>query len=498
MAAEREEPKDLFSSRFALLLVALGMAIGTGNIWRFPRIIAKFDGGGTFLIPWVIFLFTWSIPLLIVEFSIGKKTRRGVVASLSSMLGPKLAWLGAFVALCTTMIMCYYAVIAGWCGIYVIESLRGAIGALGKEAATEHFKGLAQGAPALLATALVFGIAAFFVARGLRGGIERANKIFLPILFALLLVLLVVGLTREGAHRGIDYMFRVNGDALLTTKPWLEALSQSAFSTGAGWGLLMTFAIGSSTKENGVGNALITGVGNNTASLVAAMATIPAVFALAPLLNADAVQVLQTNTPGNTGMAMVWIPRLFGELGAAGPWLSAMFFLALTFAALTSLIAMVELATRCVMDLGLSRRRAIGFVCGVGFAAGIPSAMSLGFLDNQDWAWGLGLLISGLICVIAVWRVGCDTFRREWINRSGVGFQLGPWFNWVLMAAIPVQFAWLLGWWFYESVSGKWAAHWWDPLDTYSVGTCVAQWTLAFVVLRLLNRKLKPPVDQDS
>ena len=121
-----DRTKDLFSSRWALLLVALGMAVGTGNIWRFPRIMAKFDGGGTFLIPWLLFLFTWSIPLLIVEFSIGRKTRRGVVGSLGAMMGEKRTWLGAFVALCTTLIMCYYAVVAGWCGIYVVEALGGA------------------------------------------------------------------------------------------------------------------------------------------------------------------------------------------------------------------------------------------------------------------------------------------------------------------------------------------------------------------------------------
>jgi len=482
--------RDLFSSRWALILVALGMAIGTGNIWRFPRILARFDGGGTFLIPWAIFLFTWSIPLLIVEYAIGRRTRRGVIASLGSMMGKRLAWVGGFVALCSILIMCYYAVIAGWCGIYIVESFRGVIGTLGKDAASAHFEGLAQGGIAVFATAAAFGLAAGFVAKGLREGVERANKIFLPILFVLLIVLLVTGLSRPGAGEGVAWLFRVNGEQLANVKPWLEGLSQSAFSTGAGWGLLLTFSIGASTGDNGVSNATITGIGNNTASLVAAMATIPAVFALAPLVHVEAREVLATNTAGNTGMAMVWIPRLFHELGAAGPWLSAIFFLALTFAAMTSLIAMVELATRTLMDLGMSRHKSILRVALIGFAMGLPSALSTRFLDNQDWAWGLGLLVSGVLCVFAVGRVGFDHFRVEWINESGTGPKLGPWFSWVLRILIPLQFLVLLSWWFYTSIHEKWATHWWDPFQKYSVATCVMQWGIGFLFLFAVNKKL--------
>lgn len=485
-------PRDHFSTRWALILVALGMAIGTGNIWRFPRIMAKFDGGGTFLIPWAIFLFTWSIPLLIVEFSIGKRTRKGVVASLGSMMGKNRTWVGSFVALCTIAIMCYYAVIAGWCGIYFLECLQGSVGTLEKEAAEANFERLAQGTSSILATATAFAVAGFFVARGLRHGIELANKIFLPLLFLLLLVLIVAGTFRRGAGEGLAYLFRVDWNELGSYRPWLEGLSQSAFSTGAGWGLLLTFAIGSAGKENGVGNAFLTGVGNNLASLVAAMATIPAVFALAPLVAADLqpLDVLRTNTQGSTGMAMVWIPRLFHEVGGAGGILSAGFFLALSFAALTSLLAMVELATRVLMDLGCPRRNAIVLVTVLGFLLGIPSALSLPLLDNQDGAWGVGLLVSGFICVIAVGHVGFDRFRREWVNR-GEGIRLGPWFNYVLMILIPIQFVVLLGWWLYL---GK--DNWWNPFATYSIGTCLFQWGLAFLVLFLCNGFLARSVDE--
>ena len=115
---------ERFASRWGLILAALGMAIGTGNIWRFPRIIAA-NGGGTFLIPWLIFLFSWSIPLLIVESAMGKKARRGTVGAFTNLLGAKSAWKGAFVAFCTMAIGFYYCVIAGWCLFYMLSSVTG-------------------------------------------------------------------------------------------------------------------------------------------------------------------------------------------------------------------------------------------------------------------------------------------------------------------------------------------------------------------------------------
>jgi len=116
--------KEFFSSRFALIVSTLGIAVGTGNIWRFPRIVAQ-NGGGTFLIPWLIFLFLWSLPLIIAEFAIGKHTRSSPVLALSKLAGKKFMWMGGFVAFVSTAIMFYYAVVTGWCLNYFISSVSG-------------------------------------------------------------------------------------------------------------------------------------------------------------------------------------------------------------------------------------------------------------------------------------------------------------------------------------------------------------------------------------
>ena len=116
--------KEYFSSRWALIIATIGIAVGTGNIWRFSRVVAQ-NGGGSFLIHWVIFLFTWSIPLIIAEFALGKSTRFGPVGALVKTAGNKFGWMGAFVVFVSTAIMFYYSVVTGWCLRYFFSAVSG-------------------------------------------------------------------------------------------------------------------------------------------------------------------------------------------------------------------------------------------------------------------------------------------------------------------------------------------------------------------------------------
>ena len=116
--------QDFFSSRWALIIATVGIAVGTGNIWRFSRIVAQ-NGGGSFLIPWVIFLLIWSVPLIIAEFAIGKSTRMGPVGAMAKTAGKKFGWMGAFIVFVSTAIMFYYSVVTGWCLRYFFSSASG-------------------------------------------------------------------------------------------------------------------------------------------------------------------------------------------------------------------------------------------------------------------------------------------------------------------------------------------------------------------------------------
>ena len=247
---------ERFASRWGLILAALGMAIGTGNMWRFPRIMAA-NGGGTFLIPWLIFLFSWSIPLLIVESAMGKKSRRGTIGAFTTLIGEKAAWKGAFIAFCTMAIGFYYCVIAGWCVFYMASSVLGRLQKTSDpQAYWDSFSGSAPLQMAFLAITLT--ICGAIIWRGVSQGIEKVNKVLIPSLFLILAPAAVRAVTLPGAGAGVEYLFSFDLGALTNYRVWLEALSQSAWSTGAGYGLLLTYAAYMRKNQNVVFSAVTT------------------------------------------------------------------------------------------------------------------------------------------------------------------------------------------------------------------------------------------------
>jgi len=201
-------------------------------------------------------------------------------------------------------------------------------------------------------------------------------------LFVLLIIAAVRALTLPGATEGLNYLFSVDFGKLTDYKIWLEGLSQSAWSTGAGWGLLMTYAVYMNKKEDIVLNSFIAGFGNNAASLLAALAVIPTVFALSE----SAAVAMDSLGAGNTGLTFIVIPQLFEKM-PGGAFFESLFFLALSLAAFSSLLAMIELSTRIFMDMGMDRKKAITVIGIGGFLLGIPSAISLGFFNNQFQYW---------------------------------------------------------------------------------------------------------------
>jgi NSS family neurotransmitter:Na+ symporter len=493
------EPRaqEYFSSRWGLLLAALGMAVGTGNIWRFPRIAAQ-NGGGSFLIAWLIFLFLWSVPLLLVEFAMGKATRRGTVGAFSRLLGPRNSWMGAFVGFVTMAIMFYYSVVAGWCLRYLLGGLGGQLSGLDSPEASTGFWDRFTAGPSLLTSPLTFHFLAMLfgslvVYRGISRGIERANKVLIPALFGILIVGAVRALTLSGdglegsPMAGLAYLFTPELDRLLDYRMWLEALSQSAWSTGAGWGLILTYGVYMRKREDVVLNTFVAGFGNNSASLLAALMIFPTVFAVLPA--AEATRVLQESGPASTGLTFIWIPQLFLKVPGGRVFL-VLFFLGLFFAALSSLLSMIEMVARNFMDAGVSRHRAIALVGAGGFVMGIPSALWLGFLGNQDWVWGLGLMVSGLLFAVAAIRYGPERFRSRHINTEGSDLVLGRWWDVVIRWVVPLEFLALMVWWSYKAIFVFDREGWWDPFHPYSLATCLFQWGLVAIAFLLINRQL--------
>lgn len=489
-----------FSSRWGLLLSVLGIAVGTGNIWRFPRIAAANsgdEGAGMFLIAWFVFLLIWSIPLIIAEYALGRKGRMGVVGTFAQIAGERYAWMGAFVAFVATAIMFYYSVVAGWCMYYFITSVSTDL-PISLEASQQtwaSFQG--SGLPVFFHAVAMLG-GAIAVWKGVRS-IERVNKVLIPCLFAIVIIAFVRAMTLDGAWEGVRFLFTPDWSTAGNARLWLEALTQNAWDTGAGWGLILTYGAYMHRRQGVVKNAFITGFGNNLVSIVAAVTIFGTVFAIlgSQMSQPEVLNIMRDSGPASTGLTFYWMPQLFQQM-PGGRIIAILFFLGLSFAAFSSLISMIELATRVFVDFGFSRARAIACVCGSAFVLGVPSAISLDLLGNdhltilgnQDFVWGVALMISGAFVAFTVARYGVVKFREEAISGGDGDWTVGRGYDLLIRFVVPLQAIVLLFWWLYLSATSYAPDSWYNPLDPYSVATCVVQWGIVLAAFVALNKRL--------
>lgn len=479
--------REVFSSRFAFIAAAIGMAVGTGNIWRFPRDVGM-GGGGAFIIALVLANLVWAIPLLMAESLLGSGSRLGTIGAFRDFMGRKFAWMGGFMAVVTVGILFYYTVVCGWAIRYFVYAVSGRFSSdIDKQQTQQLWDGfIASPGQTVLFHVIAALLVGFVVMRGLKGGLESVLKITVPALFVILVLLAVRAVTMPGAAEGLRYLFVPDWSGFLDGEMWLGAFVQMAFSTGAGWGLYLTYSVYMRKKEDFALNSAIVVTGNHLASLLAGIAVICTVFAVqSPQYAEEAVAA------GDQGLMFVYLAALFGQL-PGGTWLFApLFFLVLVLAGLSSLIAMLELAVRNVMDFGVKRKTAVGATVLVALVGGIPSALNLDVLTNQDNVWGVGLLISGLFAAVAMMRYGLDRARRALDAASD--FTVGSWWK-VLIGLFPLMFAAVFGWFMYLSITDP-TQTWYDPFQTFSIGTMVLQWGAVAVVMLLLNnlfsRKIK-------
>lgn len=473
---------EVFSSRWGMLLAMLGMAIGTGNIWRFPRIAAS-NGGGSFLVAWVVFLLLWSVPLLILEFGMGKGTRKGPIGAFVKTLGPKFAWMGAFIAFVATAIMFYYSVVMGWTIRFFVGTLTGEVPGATPSAFWDSF----HSTPGALVTHVIaMALGVFVVSKGVRG-IETAAKVLIPSLIVLIIVLAVRAVTLPGASAGLAFLFTPDWAALGNYEIWIQALTQNAWDTGAGWGLVLTYAVYMRANEDTALNAFVIGFGNNAMSLLAGIMVLCTVFSVMPEAADEIVGA------GNEGLTFIWVPQLFAQI-PGGRFFQALFFLALVFAAWTSLVAMIELASRVLMDLGMTRGRAIGIVGTAGVLFGIPSALKLEVFQNQDWVWGVALMLSGFFFAFAVLRYGVTKWRETFINHEGSDIHIGAWWDWA-MRLVAVEAVVLAVWWLWGARTDDFRETW-TLFSPYNVGSVLIQFAIVLVAVVLANNWLAARVQE--
>lgn len=489
MADTKDGSSRFFSSRLGLILSVLGIAVGTGNIWRFPRIAAQnggSEGAGAFLFAWVCCLFLFSIPLIIAEYGIGRNGRKGVIGSFIKLVGKKFAWMGSFIAFVSTAIMFYYSVIAGWALYYFIQSVATELPANLQQAEAVWYGFQGSAWPSVF-HALMIGAGAYIVMKGI-SSIERINKILIPSLLAVIVISMIRAVTLPGSFAGIEYLFTPDWSTLSQPTIWIEALTQNAWDTGAAWGLILTYAAYMRTRDDVTISAFQTGIGNNIVSLLAAVTIFSTVFGTlgGSMGNGEILDIMRDSGPAGTGLTFMWMPQLFFEM-PGGRFFAIIFFLGLMFAAFSSLISMIEMASRVLVDTGISRKKATMGVCITGFLFGLPSAISTDFLVNQDTVWGIGLLVSGAFMAFAIIKFNPDRFRNELVNVEERSYTLGKWWVVIIKYVVPIEVITLLVWWMYQGASVE---NWYDPFSTFSLATVLLQWGVALVLFLIYNRKI--------
>ncbi|NHB69493.1 sodium-dependent transporter [Perlabentimonas gracilis] len=473
--------QQFFSNKLGFLMAAVAMAVGTGNIWRFPRMAAA-NGGGAFLIVLIIAVIVFSVPLLMSEMAIGRYSRKGSIGAIGDVAGRGHSWVGAWLAFVCIAITFYYSVVTGWTLKYVMVALQGkftsgvSTRALWETFSTNPTETIFYHFLAMLGTFVI-------LYQGIVKGIERFTKILMPILGVLLVVAAVWALTLPGSSLGVKYLFQVDTSSLLNPRIWLEGFTQAAWSTGAGWALMMTYAIYTKPKSPIGGSMYIVAMADVLVAVIAGLAILPTIFALAP----DMQYAQQALESGNVGLTFIYMSELFTSM-PGGAVIAIVFFLCLSFAAISSLISQVEVGVANLTTGGFPRKKAVAIVCGVAFICGIPSAYSIDFLNNQDTVWGVALLLSGLFTSVVIIKFGVEKLRRDHINQAGSKITIGRWYN-VMTYLNPFVILTILGWLIYGSVVSD-PQNWWNPLKLSSTANMIMQWLVVLFTLIALNKWL--------
>ena len=345
--------------------------------------------------------------------------------------------------------------------------------------------------------AIGFAVACFVVYQGISGGIERFCKVAIPALFIILVGLAIYAMTLNGSSQGLQYLFTIKKEYIFSPNTWIQAFIQAAWSTGAGWGFIITYANYVGEDEDVPTSCLIMGLGDNLGAILSALVVIPAICALSATPEAANEALAQ----GNFGLTFIYIYQLFTTI-PGGRFISFIFFGVLAVAAITSLFSMIEVGVKCVVDLGVSRKKAVVGVCGAGFLVGCFSCWSLNNIDNQDWVWGLGLLVSGALIAILAWKYGVEKLRTEEVNAKGAEVHFPKAYFNTCMYIMPIIVAIMVGYWLLQTK--EWFPDtWMNPFVIQdNTGTVLLQFGIVIIVgivlSKFFNKKtVKGPLTKD-
>lgn len=435
--------KSVWDSNIAFVLAMIGSAVGLGNIWRFPNVLYS-NGGGSFMIPYIVSLFILGISFVLVEYAVGFKFKTSL-SKIFFTIKPRLEPIAWFIILVVFLITTYYVCVVAWDLIYVALSLTKAWGAnpdlfftVNVLHASDSLSGIFTIVPWVLISVFLVWLSSWaIVQKDLNEGIGKVSKILLPVLVLIVIVIVAFSLTLPGASIGYTQIFTPDWSALTNLNVWLAAFGQIVFSLSLGMSIALTYASYLPEDSKLTDNALIVAFSNSGFEVFNAIG----IFSILGFMTLTSGIPFNELVTEGTGLAFVVFPKVFNVMG---PWASVigpLFFLCILFAGLTSLIALLEVASFAISEkFGFSRRKSATLVCVVGFCISCLFATAAGgyllgifdaFLNNFALLFGVFLE-----CIIFGWIYNFDELVEVLNSHSSI--QMEPFWKIIIKYILPV------------------------------------------------------------
>ena len=420
---EEKRKRETFSTGVAVFFATLGSAVGLGNIWKFPYLTGA-NGGGAFLLAYLLCVLLVGIPIMSCELYIGRKSRKNAVGAFKELNSAK-NWkvIGFMGVLSAFLIMFFYSSVAGWVYSYVFRALKGDfVGVTSATAATKFMSTLVGPLPPLVWQFIVLVVVSLILLAGVKNGIERITKTLMPVLFLLIIICDVRALKLPGASQGLNFLFHVDFSQL-TGAVILTALGLAFFKLSLGMGTMITYGSYFTQNNNMLGTSVKVALADSLISILAGIAIFPAVFSFG------------MKPSGGPGLLFMTIPLVFSKIPFGSVLLVAFFFLT-AIAATTAMISLVQVPVAYFMEeKGMGRTKAVLLTTGTMMVVGVLATLSVdptsalgnihilgqrGFFDSFDFVSSNILLpIGGLLIAIYIgYFVKKEDYKLELSNQG--------------------------------------------------------------------------------
>lgn len=438
-----EEKRSEWNSTFGFMMAMIGSAVGLGNIWRFPNVLYS-NGGGSFMIPYIVALFLLGISFVMVEYALGYRFKASVSKILYS-IHKKLEPVGWVILTIIFLILTYYVCVIGWDLIYLVLSFTQGWGAdpntffaVNVLQASGSIDGILTFVPWILISVVCVWIAIFAITQtNLNSGIEKVSKILIPLLCLMVVIIVIFAFTLPGASIGYSQIFTPDWGSLTNLSVWLAAFGQIVFSLSLGMAIAITYSSYLPKGSKLVDNAL-TVVFSNSAFEVFNAFGVFSILGFMTLTSGIAFNDLITD---GTGLAFVVFPQVFNLMGFGAKIIAPLFFGCILFAGITSAIALVEPISAAITEkFNIKRKTSATLVCGIGLLISLlfttqAGSFILGVFDSflNNFALLLTIVIE---CIIFGWIYNFDKLIETMNENSSI--KLGRTWKFVIKFALPI------------------------------------------------------------